>query len=189
MLIAKPQPYLTNDVIPLAAINTGDLLGWAGDHTHTFGDKSIKMIRFFTQESFGHVGIAVRMHDWLDDELLVVEATIPKIKLTRLTTDQVFYCVPMGVPWTTLNKSFLMSKLGLKYSVMDAVRAGVGMHVSHDLAWQCAELAHGFYEASGVVLPDEFTPGALIKNAIRYSGNPLMRVIGPGRTIDFTGKS
>ena len=189
MLGKKPGAYLSDKIIPLGAVNSGDLLAWAGDHTRTFGDKSIKLIRFFTREKFGHVGVAVRMHDGIDDELLVVEATIPKIKLTRLTADHVFYCVPMNVAWTVLNKSFLMSKLGMKYSVLDAIRAGMGLHVEHDLAWQCAELAHGFYEASGILLPPQFTPGKVVDNAVLYSGNPLQRVVGPGRTIDYTGRS
>ena len=182
----RAEKYLTTETITMAAVQTGDLLAWAGDNTSTYGDLSLKAIRMVTGEKFGHVGIAVRMHDGLDDELLVVDATVPKIRISRLTSERLFYCVPMNVDWTNLNKSFLMSKLGLRYSVMDAIRAGVGFHTADDMKWQCAELAHRFYEASGILLPEIFTPGALVDHAQQYSGHRLCRVIGSGRTIDYT---
>lgn len=183
--IAKPH-YLTKEVIPIAAVNTGDLLGWMGDNTRTYGDKSLKLIRMITGEKFGHVGIAVRMHDGLDDELMVVEATIPKIRITRLTTEKDFYCVPMGVQWTVMNKSFLMSKIGLHYGIADAIRAAMGMRIEHDMTWQCAELAYCFYEASGIIMPEAYTPGKLVQESLIYSKNTLKRVVGGGRAIDLT---
>ena len=185
MIHTHRKKYLTDLTIPMAAVQTGDLLAWAGDNTSTYGDISLKTIRWFTKEKFGHVGIAVRMHDGLDDELLVVDATVPKIRISRLTTEREFYCVPMDVNWSSLNKSFLMSKLGLRYSVMDALRAGAGLHTADDMKWQCAELAHRFYEASGIHLPEEFTPGAVVTHAQQYSGQTLCRVVGSGRTIDY----
>lgn len=171
--------------IIMATIESGDLLGWASDNRSTYTDLVIKGIRRFTNEDYGHVGIAWRVHDGLCDELLVLEATMPRIRVARVTTDQEFYCVPMNITWSEKSKNFLLGKLGLPYGVVDAIRGGTGHHVAHDMKWQCAEYAHAFYEMSGVLLPLEYTPGRLIANAEKYSGKKALRVIGPGRTLDF----
>lgn len=169
----------------MAAIASGDLLAWSHDPYSTIGDLTLSAIRYLTSSDYGHVGIAWRCHDGVDDELFVIEATMPKIRLARVTTDRPFYCLPMNVNWTERNKSFLLSKLDYPYGVFDAVRGGLGMRVSHDMKWQCAELAHGFYEASGILLKPEYTPGALVKNAEEYAKDTARRVIGPGRTIGW----
>lgn len=170
--------------ITTAAIQTGDLLAWSRDPYSTATDVVLQLIEKITRSDYGHVGIAWRFHDGLDDELFVVEATMPKIRIARLTSNQPFYCVPMNVNWDEKSKSFLMSKIGYPYGFLDAIRGGLGIRVKHDMKWQCAELAHAFYEVLGIVLKDDYRPGALVKNAMQIRGSDIYRVIGPGRTID-----
>ena len=172
-------------LMPMAAIQSGDLLAWSKDPYSTWGDLTLEAIRFFTRSEFGHVGIAWRNHDGLDDELFVIEATMPHVRIARVTTDRAFMCVPMGIQWSDDNKRFLVSKLGYPYGLLDALRAGLGLRVEHDMKWQCAELAHAFFEASGVVLKSEFTPGAVVKNAKAYAKTDVYRVVGPGKAISY----
>lgn len=172
-------------LMPMAAIEAGDLLAWSHDPYSTFGELTLQAIRTLTRAEYGHVGIAWRCHDGIDDELFVVEATMPKIRIARVTTDRPFYCLPMGVTWTPKNKAFILSKLDYPYSMVDAARAFLGWRVKHDMKWQCAELAHGFYEASGLVLKPEYTPGRLVANAEQLTGKVMHRVVGPGRTIEI----
>jgi len=110
---------------------------------------------------------------------------MPKIRMARVTTDRPFYCLPMGINWTERNKAFLLSKLDYPYGTLDAFRAGLGIRVNHDMKWQCAELAHGFFEASGILLKPQYTPGKLVENACGYAGNVMHKVIGPGRTLEW----
>lgn len=173
--------------IPLAAVESGDLLIWSEDPYSNFSDLCLKVIRFVTRSPYGHVGVAWRFHDGLNDELFVVEATLPKIRIARLTTDMPFYCVPMRMPVTQRGKDFLMSKIGYTYSFADAIRGALGLKVEHDMKWQCAEFAHGYYEALGLRLREEYTPGKIVKNATEIAKTDVYRVIGPGRTIDIQG--
>lgn len=178
--MSKPPPTIST-----AAIASGDLLAWAHDPYSTFTDLTLAMIRRVTSSPYGHVGIAWRCHDGIDDELFVVEATMPKIRMARVTTDRPFYCLPMKIDWTERNKAFLLSKLDYPYGLVDACRAGLGMRVNHDMKWQCAELAHGFFEASGILLKPEYTPGKLVENACQYVGGSMHKVVGPGRTLEW----
>lgn len=163
--------------MPVASIQSGDLLAWRRDSHSTTSDVLIQTIRVLTHSDYGHVGIAWRCHDGLDDELFVIEATMPKIRLSRVVPDRDFDCVPMGLSWNNTGKKFLVSKLGLPYSPMDAFRSGVGLKLKADNKWQCAELAHYFYEVYGLKLVHNFTPGGLVKSAEKYTGQRALRVV------------
>lgn len=83
----------------------------------------------------------------------------------------------MGCEWGSRNKAFLMSKIGLPYSLRDAVRAFFGMTTKRDDNWQCAELAHAFYEESGILLPKQFKPSEVVKNAVELRKTEVYRVL------------
>lgn len=163
--------------ISLMDVRTGDLLCWSRNRGDRFSDLLIRGIGVLTNSKFGHVGVAWRCHDGVSDELLVVEATIPKIHISRATTDREFYCVPMNVEWGTDNKAFLMSTIGLSYSLGDAWNAFIGAKLDDDdNRYQCAELAHTFYKASGMDLGDKFRPKDVIASAMSYTGSNIYRV-------------
>lgn len=163
--------------ISIKEIKSGDLLVWSKNPANKISDWIIKTVARLTKSEYGHVGIAWRCHDGLDDELFVIEATIPSIQVERLSEENHFFCVPMDVFWENRNKYFLLSKLGLPYGYMDALRAFLGTTVEDDKRWQCAELAHAFYKESGMLLGNEYRPKDIVKNAIRISGNSIYRVI------------
>ena len=165
------------DILPSALIQTGDLLAWKEDSVSTFSNSCIKTVRALTKKKYGHVGIAWRCHDGLDDELFVIEATIPKVHIARIVASRDFDCVPMGVNWTPECKKFLTSKLGLEYGFFDAVRALLGLRLSHDDRYQCAELCHEFYETCGINLSHDFTPGGIVTSAIHHRQQRLFRVV------------
>ena len=77
-------------------IRTGDLLAWKEDSVSGFSNLCVKTVRALTSAKYGHVGIAWRCHDGLNDELFVIEATIPKVHAARLIPNRDFDCVPMG---------------------------------------------------------------------------------------------
>lgn len=168
---------MTEKTMHIADVCSGDLLAWSRNPYSSFSDLLIRMIAFATRAPYGHVGIAWRCHDGIGDELIVIEATLPKIQISRATEDRHFYCVPMNVDWQSENKDFLVEKIGLPYGLMDALRAFLGKRLESDEKWQCAELAHAFYNESGIVLPNDFTPGKLIQNAVKFTGSEIYRVI------------
>lgn len=163
--------------ISVIDVQSGDLLCWARNPYDMFSDILIRSIGFLTGSRFGHVGLAWRCHDGISDEVLVVEATMPKIHISRATEDRAFYCVPMGVHWGEMNKKFLMSTIGLPYGYGDAWNAFIGAKLENDERYQCAELAHAFYKASGIHLPEKFRPKDVIASAMGYCGRGVYRVV------------
>jgi len=154
----------------LAAIQSGDLLGWRKDSQSTISDLLIRGIKYFTNEVYGHVGIAWRCHDGINDELFVIEASIPKIRVSYVMPSRDFLCVPMKIDWNLRSKRFLTSKIGLDYSVMDAWRAYCGTTLKDDNRFQCAELADHFYRMNDIELKHDFRPGGIMRAAANYIG-------------------
>lgn len=163
--------------ISIKEIKSGDLLVWSKNPANKISDWIIKTVARLTKSEYGHVGIAWRCHDGLDDELFVIEATIPSIQVERLSEENHFFCVPMDIFWTNKNKQFLISKLGLPYGYMDALRAFLGITVEDDKRWQCAELARAFYRESGISFPDRYRPKDIVNAAVEISNNSIYRVI------------
>lgn len=163
--------------IRAGAIQSGDLLGWRRNSHNSTSDFLIHAIRIATASKYGHVGIAWRCHDGVDDELLVIEATIPKIQVCRITPDADFDCVPMGIEWNRQGKDFLVDKIGEPYGILDALRGGLGKTVENDNRWQCAELAHCFYQSYDIDLGEVLTPGGIISSAEKHAGCQAYRVI------------
>lgn len=163
--------------ISIAGIQSGDLLAWKKDSQSVISDTLVQGIRAMTKSRYGHVGIAWRCHDGLDDELFVIEATFPKIRAARLCISNDFHCVPMGLQWTPPGKGFLIDKIGKSYSIADAARAFYGIQLKDDDEYQCVELAHYFYEKYGIVLQHDFTPGGIVKAAELHTKTKAMRVV------------
>lgn len=165
------------DRMPIARIQSGDLLAWKRDSHSIVSDLTIRAIRKLTHAHYGHVGIAWRCHDGISDELFVIEAGIPKIRIARVLPDKDFDCVPMGVDWIPSAKSFLVDKIGYPYGLLDAIRAYLGVQLEKDDSYQCAELAHYFYVETGLVLEHDFTPGGLVKAAEKHVMTKALRVV------------
>lgn len=140
------------------AIQSGDLLVWKKSKKSFMSSLTLEIIRLATRSNFAHVAVA-----WvMDGRLFAVEATQPCVRLTVIKDSDEFYHLGMGVSWSQDSEEYLIDKIGLKYSVIDAVRAFLGICVSNDRRYQCAELAHEFYEKHDIALGDAFTPSELV---------------------------
>lgn len=78
---------MTHKTMSVLDIHSGDLLAWSENPYSAMSDLFIKFIRAVTKAEYGHVGVAWRAHDGHEDELFVIEATIPKIIISRATED------------------------------------------------------------------------------------------------------
>lgn len=171
---------ITNLTMRVEDIKSGDLLAWSKYPYNGFSDFLIKSIAFMTNSPFGHVGIAWSLQDILDKELLVVEASIPKVQISRVTKDGYLYCVPADIEFNENLKTFLLTRVGLSYSVWDAVRAFFGKPAKKDDHYQCAELCREFYEEAGIILPEEYKPGEVVKNLAENRKQAVYKVIPRG---------
>lgn len=152
-----------------ATIQSGDLLIWSRDKRSTISNIYLNLIRFFTRSEFAHVAIAWR----LEGRLYIVEATMPVVRLTPVWDDDSFYHVPMGVTWTKEGEDFLLDKIGMMYSLVDAIRGYLGLTITKDTHWQCAELCNYFYRLLGLDLHDAFTPSSLVEMVVEAYDKPI----------------
>lgn len=162
--------------MPKRAVRSGDLLIWSRKSGNALQNIPLEIVKKLTKSKYGHVAIAWRLHDGLKDELFVVEATIPQIRITRVNCDDKLFCVPMGVEWTEPGKEFLVSKVGLPYSLMDGLRAVLGYAAKDNDRWQCAELSRAFYKHCGIDIGEGDKPEQVIENCMKYSGSSLYRI-------------
>lgn len=156
------------------AIKSGDLLIWKKSKKSLISSWAIELIRFFTRSDFAHVGIA-----WvMDGRVFVVEATQPVVRLTIVKDNDEFYHAPMVIEWSDTSEEYLIDKIGLKYSVFDAIRAFLGKTLDNDRRYQCAELANEFYKTHGIELGDAFTPSELVEAVLRLQTTTIDFVSG-----------
>lgn len=163
--------------IPKAFISSGDLLLWKNSKTSLISDILLKGISTAMKSEYGHVGIAWRLNDGIDDELFVIEATIPKITIARVDDKEECYCLPLHLNWEEKNKNFILSKVGLPYGLGDALRTYFGIVVERDDQWQCFELAHAFLEESGVYVPYDFRPKQFIDNVRKMLNTEVFSIL------------
>lgn len=165
------------ETIHISEIETGDLLAWSRNAHSPVSDLIIRMIAWATRNEFGHVGVAWKLRDFIEDELFCFEATIPFVDVNRVTEDRHFYCIKTGVKMGEAEKRLLLSFLGRPYGYMDALRALFGIPVEEGGNIQCAELCHIFYEQCGIMLPREYRPSDIICNMLLATNNKLLRVV------------
>lgn len=141
-------------------IKSGDLLIWKKSKKSFLSNLAIGAIRLFTRSEYAHVGIAWRIES---NTLHVFEATQPAVRVVPLEDGDEFYHIPMSLKWTEKSSEFLQSKLGLKYSIFDAIRAFLGITLDADDRYQCAELANEFYAKHGIYLTNAYTPSEVVE--------------------------
>lgn len=158
-----------------SSIRTGDLLVW--DKAYGDGDGSIwlKIVRFATMSNYGHVSVARRDEN---GELFHIEAVMPKIRESKIPKGAKFFMIPLADKINNPDDvSFLTSKVGTTYGLLDAIRAYLGLSLSDDDRWQCAELTQEFYRLKGLDMGVKSpTPSRLVKAALSVSKAGLFRV-------------
>ena len=155
----------------LLDISTGDLIIWA-DHRDKEFSIGTFVIRLFTASIFTHVGIALVE----DGKVSVVEALPPKVKKSGLTNRKPFYVIKKNVKPTEEDIDFLLSKIGLEYSVLQAALSKLRIYI-HDDKWYCTELAQEFYNKIGYPkIPKLLLPYQLVQNALEIDGTYMFKV-------------
>lgn len=154
-------------------IRSGDLLAWSQDPNKNGKIfRFLPIVRFLTASDFGHVGIAYVK----EDGVYVYEATMPEVKLRKIDDSETFYCCSMKFEWSDSAKEWLDDKLGCKYSVLDGIRAYLGIVTKRDDRWQCAELARDFYCENGIDLNCHPTPTAVVNEAMFQRSATLVKI-------------
>ena len=143
-------------------IKSGDLLIWSSPAEKSLSGLILRIIRFFTFSEYAHVGIAI----YIGNRLCVIEAVVSKIQLVPVSSKEEFYHIPMNISWDKDKETFLLNKLGLSYSIKEAIKAYLNIDLQEDDDWQCAELANRFYRSSGLEFGKNYTPSSLVKSIL-----------------------
>lgn len=163
--------------INIRDVQTGDLLAWRRNSENRFSDALIRAIAFSTRYRYGHVGIAFRERYDGTDTLYVFEASIPNVKLTKITDKTEVFCVKANLQPNARSLAFLLNVIGSPYGLMDAVMSFFGMNSRKDDHWQCAELSKEFYRLNGVVLRSLDIPGRVVKKLEKLNKTKATRVV------------
>ena len=140
-------------------MRSGDLIAWDKSRGGLLSKLTIFIIRLFTGSRYGHVGVV-----WVKaGRVFVVEAAQPEIKITPVSSLKEFFHIPTRVRWRKQYEEFLLSKVGLKYSIFDCIRAYLGtLNEKDNDRYQCAELACEFYKIANILKDNYFEPGCLV---------------------------
>lgn len=157
-------------VRPIRQIQTGDLLAWDSDRYTGWSKLVISFIRVMTLSEYGHVGVA-----FVDNgKVFVLEAVNPKVRIQPISAGTKLYVVSMNLRSTESLQRIMQGYLGCQYSIMDCIRAYLGLTTKRDDNWQCAELANDVYQQLGVELkPKRVTPSGMVHAALQFSQSNL----------------
>ena len=162
------------DARPL--IRSGDLLAFSHGGWGTWKDIKVNLVRMFTRSTYSHVGIA-----WVVGEnVFVLEAVKPKLRIFPLSASGDFYLLPMHAPWLQQSEDYALRKIGTDYSEMVAFRAFFGPLVKGSVQ-QCAAYAREILLCDGVDLGNRSTPDAVVYAALQL-GCDIDFISNPGDT-------
>lgn len=145
-------------------IQSGDLLAWSHERSWlaSWYDFQIQMVRAFTRSEYCHVGVA-----WtIAGRVFVLEAVGTGVRIFPLSRLLPFYWVPMKVRWEDEVEAWALAQVGLPYSKIQAILAGLGkLRAGEDSMWQCAEYTLEVLKRAGVDLKVDATPTAVVRAA------------------------
>ncbi len=144
-------------------MRSGDLIAWDKGRGGWLSRLTVSIIRLLTGSRYGHVGIV-----WVrGGRVFVIEAAQPYVRITPVSSLKEFFHIPTKVRWLKQYEEFLLSKVGLEYSLSDCLRAYFGtLNEKDNNRYQCAELACEFYKLANILKDDYFEPGCLVDAVI-----------------------
>lgn len=144
-------------------IRSGDIFAWSHRGIRSWHDLKIWFVRLFTRSEYSHVGVA-----WVVGErVFVIEAVMPLVRiypLSALLEDGAFWLC-MGAQWKPDTEAYALSKVGQRYSQLEAVQAPFEEPPDNNL-WQCAELVTRTLYQDGINLGNVHTPSAVVYAAL-----------------------
>lgn len=153
-------------------IKSGDLIAYTTLSSYTFTGILSFLVKLFTLSRYTHVGIAIE----LGNRLFLISADIPEVKLEPLENTKPFYHVPMNVDWKPEYTEKLLSHIGERYSVLEAIKGYFNMNNPNDKSWFCTEFVKVFYGDLGYTFSDDMTPCGLMSDILAIDGKLLKYV-------------
>ncbi|ERL61441.1 hypothetical protein [Piscirickettsia salmonis] len=137
-------------------LNSGDVVAYRGNSVIS------SIVHWWTESPYSHIGVIWK----IKDQLFFVEALIFKgvriIPIDKLPAN--YDVVKTQVTLLGEAEAFILQHLADDYSLIDAIRAGLGLKQKDHTGWQCAEFAAQILKRCGLRLPERenLTPIELI---------------------------
>ncbi|MGJ3501130.1 hypothetical protein [Piscirickettsia salmonis] len=137
-------------------LSSGDVIAYRGNSIIS------SIVRWWTESPYSHIGVIWK----IKDQLFFVEALIFKgvriIPIEKLPAD--YEVIKTQVTLLGEAEAFILQHLADDYSLIDAIRAGLGLKQNNSKGWQCAEFAAQILKRCGLRLPERenLTPIELI---------------------------
>ncbi|MGJ3495010.1 hypothetical protein ACR9PT_10605 [Piscirickettsia salmonis] len=137
-------------------LGSGDVVAYRGNSIIS------SIVRWWTQSPYSHIGVIWK----INDQLFFVEALIFKgvriIPIDKLPAN--YEVIKTQVTLLGEAEAFILQHLADDYSLIDAIRAGLGLKQKDPTGWQCAEFAAQILKRCGLRLPERenLTPIELI---------------------------
>lgn len=158
------------DARPL--IKSGDLLAFSHGDWKSWDGIKVNLVRIFTLSTYSHVALA-----WVvGGRVFALEAVKPKLRIFPLSKLGDFYHIPLNVDWDDVTEEFALSKIGVDYSELAAMRAFF-VPLEDGNVQECAAYVMEVVEKSGVSLGHLARPDTVIFTA-QLLGSTLTFVEG-----------
>jgi hypothetical protein len=147
-------------------IKSGDLIACSHQPWVTISDIESHIVRMACESEFSHVAVVI---DVIKDSPHILEAVVPEVVISPIEKylEDGFFWLPLGVPVSDEEKSYGLSKVGQKYSKLEAVAGFMDLlDIGGDEFWQCSELTISMRKRSGVSLGPHATPAAVVQKAL-----------------------
>ncbi|QGP57465.1 hypothetical protein PsalSR1_04954 (plasmid) [Piscirickettsia salmonis] len=137
-------------------LSSGDVVAYRGNSVIS------SIVRWWTESPYSHIGVIWK----INDQLFFVEALIFKgvriIPIDKLPAN--YEVIKTQVTLLGEAEAFILQHLADDYSLIDAIRAGLGLKQKDHTGWQCAEFAAQILKRCGLRLPERenLTPIELI---------------------------
>lgn len=156
-------------------IRSGDLLAFSHGDWKSLQGIQTNIIRIFTRSTYSHVAIA-----WVvGGRVFALEAVKPKLRIFPLSKLGDFYHVSIGAEWTEYTEEYALSKIGIDYSQLSAIRAFF-KPLEDENVKECASYVMEVLEKDDIELgymarPDSVVQAALKRGVLTYveSGEEL----------------
>lgn len=153
-------------------LRTGDLIVFSANKFKGLGGLISFIVRFFTMSEYNHVGVL-----WITNgRYFLIEAQVPKVKVTPLSDVGSFYYMSMGLEPSEPQMNELLAKVGEEYSKWEAILAYFKKSDMNNKKWICVELARFFYNLFNIDLSDCYTPSDLVTTLLQDYGKKLVYV-------------
>lgn len=154
-------------------LRNGDLLVWHKSSRESKGIDYLSLVRLFTTSEFGHVSTV----SLKDGKPWHVEAVMPRVQWVPIPPLNDIYVIPMRMPdGAYIPMDFFDEKIGLSYSIVDAICAYMGWTLQANTRWQCAELCLAFYRQNSLCIPDAFTPSRLVLTVLENCDTSMYKL-------------